>query len=571
LTAEPLWFGPADRPLFGWFHMPEGGAARAGVVVCPPIAREYLHAHYACRRLARQLEARGIAVLRFDYDGTGDSGGLSDDPGRVRAWLASVHQAISLVRAAGCTSVGLVGMRLGATLAAVAAHEDGDVDALVLWDPCVSGRGYVREQRALATLTLAPTAPRADGAVEIPGLLLSAETVRDLGRLDLPALSAPLARRLLILTRPDRPKDRGTLGSLPAASVEFADAPDQSELMDVGSPYQVLPQASIDRITDWLDGSVPAAALQLTPPATGGAVDVGIDQTGGPLTERPLNLGPHGLFGIATEPTTKAGTPTLVFLSVANEHHAGPGRLWVELARSWAAVGVRCVRFDLSGLGDSPARTGQPEFVPRAPEAFDDVVDATRAVSPHDPGDVVLIGLCSSAYQAIDSALELRPRAVLAINPVLSFQPPEMLAGLPVDPRRQVALPRTALVEAFHDEGPMAWLRKRFPDAGWKVRTLLARRTRPERWLRRLERDGVDLLLVCGDREVRPIRQGTSSRTFAELLESGRLRHIPGLDHGLLVADHREQITAILADRVMRLIPGDRGEAVGAGGNGHRG
>ena len=72
---------------------------------------------------------------------------------------------------------------------------------------------------------------------------------------------------------------------------------------------------------------------------------------------------------------------------------------------------------------------GEPEFVIRLPVDFEDVAEIAEAVSPDDPTDVVLIGLCSSAYQALDSALELHPRGVMALNPVLTFQPPEMLAG----------------------------------------------------------------------------------------------------------------------------------------------
>jgi alpha-beta hydrolase superfamily lysophospholipase len=284
---------------------------------------------------------------------------------------------------------------------------------------------------------------------------------------------------------------------------------------------------------------------------------VHVGEHGLAVVERPVSLGPLGLFGIATEPAKATDGPTVLLLNVANEHHTGPGRLWVEFARNWAAAGHRCVRFDMSGLGDSPVRPGQLEFVPRAPEAFDDVMSVALAVSPDEPGNVVLVGLCSSAYQAIDSALELRPKAVLAVNPVLSFQPPEMLSGLPVDPRRQVALPRTGLVEAFHAEGPLAWLRRRFPDVGWKIRTLAARRSRPQTWLRRLEHDAVDVLLVCGDREMRPIRQGTSSRTLDHLVSSGRVCYISGLDHGLLLADDREMVRAILTDRVAQHRSGD--------------
>ena len=93
-----------------------------------------------------------------------------------------------------------------------------------------------------------------------------------------------------------------------------------------------------------------------------------------------------------------------------------------------------------------------------------------RFLCADDPSNVVLVGLCSSAYQALESALDCKPRGVVAVQPVLSFQPPEMAMGRPMDSRRRIALPRNTLVEAFHGDGPLSGLRRRFPDLGWRIR-----------------------------------------------------------------------------------------------------
>ena len=178
MTALPVWFGPPDRLLFGWFHTPESARARGGVVICAPLGRDYLLSHYALRRYAVRFEQMGFCVVRFDYDGTGDSVGTSTDPDRVSSWLSGISQAVGLLRDAGIRWVALAGMRSGALLAAAAAETDGSIDALVLIDPIQSGRSFVSEQRAVAAMSLGVHARRDDGSVETPGVVYDAANGR---------------------------------------------------------------------------------------------------------------------------------------------------------------------------------------------------------------------------------------------------------------------------------------------------------------------------------------------------------------------------------------------------------
>ena len=109
------------------------------------------------------------------------------------------------------------------------------------------------------------------------------------------------------------------------------------------------------------------------------------------------------------------------------------------------------------------------------------------------------------------------------------------------------------MVQAFHHEGPLSPLRRRFPNLGWRLRTLMAPSRRPSVWLKELVSSNVGLLLVCGDREARPIHQGASARTLRRLAETGRFRFefIPGLDHGLLRADHRDLVSDMLTGHLV--------------------
>src|SRR2546425_618093 len=192
-SKQAIHFGAKGRPLFGFYHPPKPGSWRAvGVVLCRPIGTDQTRSDRVYRHLAERLAAVGFACLRFDLFGTGDSGGDERTEGLVRAWLDDVALAVAELRArSGARTIALFGLRLGATLAFVHAAERGDVDALVLWSPWVSGAKFVDEVTKLHKLYLsvepqmtAAFPSRADGE-EALGLFLPRALIEDLSRIDL--------------------------------------------------------------------------------------------------------------------------------------------------------------------------------------------------------------------------------------------------------------------------------------------------------------------------------------------------------------------------------------------------
>ena len=417
----PLWFGPADRSLFAMASMPDDGSASGAVVLCAPIGLEGVCARQTFATLGHALADVGILAFRFDYDGTGDSVGGSEDPDRVAAWLRGVHHAVSLAHRSGVSKVAVVGMRLGATFAAAALSDEGEgwdgdpVDGLVLWDPCPSGRSYLRAQRALQFFGVGQS-DHGDGSVEAPGVVFDADTVAALSAIDIGALRGQLARRILLLARKTPSTGTGVLERFCAARpVERGTAHGQERLVDVEPFAAEIPHADVEVVTRWLADTLTGERVPLSVPRRQDAI-VGVGEAGS-IVERPMSLGPIGLFGMVTEPQEVSpggrGTgPTALFLNAGVIDHVGPARLWVDLGRRWAAQGMRSVRCDLSGLGNSPPRPGQPDDEVYMPEAIEDVLDVASAVSPDDPADVVLVGLCSGGYHAIEAALVLGARGV---------------------------------------------------------------------------------------------------------------------------------------------------------------
>jgi hypothetical protein len=139
---------------------------------------------------------------------------------------------------------------------------------------------------------------------------------------------------------------------------------------------------------------------------------------------------------------------------------------------------------------------------------------------------------------------------VYGINPVISFTPPEMAGGGPLDPRRRACMPRTAFVEAFHGDGPLSGLMRRLGGGAWRARHLLSRRGRLADWLDGLVDQGVDCVFICGEGEAQPFLQ---SPHLDRHRREGRVRLevLPGLDHGLLNAQLRQRSRGLLTEHVM--------------------
>ncbi|HLK44525.1 MAG TPA: alpha/beta fold hydrolase, partial [Acidimicrobiales bacterium] len=410
VTEEPRWLGQGTAPLFGWLTWARGAPSRGGVLLAPPIGREARGARRALRSIALDLAARGFVTLRLDYEGTGDSGGEFDGPDRDAAWTASVAAGVAELRSYGVPAVSAIGMRLGATILAVAAsRHDLGLSSCVLWDPCETGRGYLRQLRALEALRR-EVHDSPDGSVETAEYVFSAEAAASIRRLSLLTDDGALASRLLVVARDDRPLSDGLRARL-GPDVDVRTTSEQGRLLDVDPLAAALPTRTMASVVAWLADD-PHDAVPCDVPDAERAAHLVVE--GASVVERFEELGPNHLFGVVTEPERDAGGPTMLLLNVAIDEHTGPSRLWVELARRWAAHGLRSVRFDLRGVGDSP--TLDRAISMYDPRWLDDLADVTAAVAD-DASHTVLVGLCSGAYLAVEASARLGSGGVCAINP----------------------------------------------------------------------------------------------------------------------------------------------------------
>lgn len=404
----PVVFDAAGSWCFGWLHRAQAPERGQGVVLCRPLGYEAMCTYQTYAVLAETLTRRGFDVLRFDYQGTGDSAGGDADPDRVDAWLSSITAAAAeLRRLSGVQRLSLFGVRMGAALAVQAARQMGDVESLVLWAPCVTGRAFVRELRAAGAGAANPPAGAQAGDIEALGFLYTAQTLHDLHAIDCLRDDSLPAQRALLIGRDDMQGE----GPLPAAwrkrgmEVTSEVLPGYSGMM-VEPHKGVVEQASLNAIADWLLATAPPEPAVL--PAALPQVFVRRGLPGG-ILERPLRFGTaESLFGVLAEPPESSESrrkdTALLFLNVGHNYHIGPNRLYVNMARSLAASGWRTLRFDLSGIGDSPGTAGPRKGNYYAKGSEVDVTAAIDRLQAEGCTRFWLIGVCSGSYVAFKAA-----------------------------------------------------------------------------------------------------------------------------------------------------------------------
>lgn len=453
---QALYFGPAGDECFGWLHRVPAPST-IGVVICSSVGREDFCFHRSLRELAMSAAAQGLPSLRFDYPGTGDSAAHDLEVGRVQAWIDSVSHAIDVLKhETGAAAVCIVGIRLGALLAAFAASRRADVAGLVAVAPVVSGKTFVRELKALGAAD-GGERPAIDeaGVLEAGGFALAADAQHALSELDLLKPDTAPAPRIFIVPRDDVPPDSRWRAHLQrcGASVESQEIPGYAAMLGNLSPHEsVVPASIIDAATRWMTRLRHAVPAPRAMPA------------GDAMPKRELLLRPRAgaagpevreqVYTVKTAGASLVGVLSTAADGIASQRHGilllppggdrriGSGRLFAHAARKLAAQGHAVLRLDLSGLGDSAARPDERENWPYNPTLPNDVALAVNTMR-HELGvsRCIVIGHCSGAYNAMRAAMAGAPvDAVLLVNPLV------FLAGSDID---TPPVPR-ALMEAEH-------------------------------------------------------------------------------------------------------------------------
>jgi len=449
-SEQAFYFTSGGQHLFATLHHPAANTAPAGGwLLCAPFGEERGFAQRTCVEWARALSAAGHWVLRFDYRGYGDSEGLFEQF-TAEDHIADILAArLELERRSGVPCRGLWGLRLGASLATLAAVR-GKLDvALALWEPIVSGDRYMEDLlRWVMVKEMANTgrAPRtrddlkahmaAGGQVIIEGHPLADAAYRAIARIDLSALEAPFAGRAFIAQVSAKPQSK------PRREMEALRRPlggAQLDLVQVPPPWQqndeyaVKPDALFAPTLRWVAAlessrapAAPSPSLALTTadlefrsPEGGVERAVSVSSASGTL-RAVLHL----------PPTVDATRPAVLMVTPGFNCRTARYRLYVKLARELAQRGSVALRLDPHGIGDSDGTLDYPGL-PELYNAIESGVFAedTRAAitylqSEWGMGSVFLIGLCGGATTSVRvGALDPRVAGIVASELPFLFTP----------------------------------------------------------------------------------------------------------------------------------------------------
>jgi pimeloyl-ACP methyl ester carboxylesterase len=400
-TNEPIARTIQFDKCIGWFHMPAQNPSTTAVVICPGLRADGVTGYRSFRMMGTALAAAGYPTLRFDYPGTGDSG-EPDESDLWAEWLKSIDRAAEWLRQnANAERIVLVGLRVGATLATLAAEQRPDIAGLVLIAPVMRGRTYIRE--LITEVTVRGGKPRAGDQLQTDDFDLSAEAVQRINGVNLADTRAAPGSQIIVYAPSPSPALSNCVAKWTAdgASVTCEDFTGLDPFLRPGFMAHE-PSADVSRVVDWIRSSIPSTSCENPITVPTGPVTLRHDG----CIEEPFRFGDRGhLFGVLCRPTDHvAADKIVVIVNPSGDPHHGVARLNVVLARALAAQGFPSLRIDFAGLGDSIA-PGDVETHIFETDRNPDVSAAIDALSKIGFHQFAIQGLCSGAYHAFRAAV----------------------------------------------------------------------------------------------------------------------------------------------------------------------
>ncbi|NMO02887.1 hypothetical protein HH308_16870 [Gordonia sp. TBRC 11910] len=430
-VSAPIFFGPADRSLFGVLSTPQAAAVRGGVVVCPSLGKEQAETTRWLKLFAERLAARGFAVLRFDYPNTGESAGAQDAPDAAHNWTEGIGQAIDYLRSGGAEQIVVVGHRAGALLASQVIAGSG-VRYAVAWDPIRKGRQYLRTKTVLYNMVSeysddvaarvpasAIAASTVDERIHSAGQTLHADAASELRSLTLDPGAFDGVRTLLLSG------DDGLVTSFGDVGADVVRIDDQESYLAPNHPALLdFPLTDIGVVVDWIDGAIGPERTPFDVERRTSAVVAHADD-GRPITTDVYRTSAGIMVWDTAIGDRHDVGKVFVAHSLGQYVRTGPSRLWFEIAVAVAARGGRAIRFDRMGVGESGvADAADGRLALYTHDYVDDGLGVLADLRPRAGARIVHAGICVGSWMAAHGARRTAQlpgvkSSVVLVNPLM--------------------------------------------------------------------------------------------------------------------------------------------------------
>lgn len=141
---ESIVLSNDGQKIFGVFHRPANLTNYPAVLICHGLGGNKVGKQRLYVRLAQLLATQGIAALRIDFRGSGDSEGEFADM-TVDAEVSDALLALKFLQNDNQVNphqIGIFGRSFGGIVAVLAAHYFNLVKSIVLWAPVFSGEQW---------------------------------------------------------------------------------------------------------------------------------------------------------------------------------------------------------------------------------------------------------------------------------------------------------------------------------------------------------------------------------------------------------------------------------------------
>ncbi len=397
----------------GCFAMLHPGQRRRGVLICGPLGDEALNSYRPLVFLAEAFAAGGYPTLRLHYAGTGNSADANSDASQCQIWQDNILAAVTWLRThCGVDNVTVIGVRIGAALATSIAAQASIINSLILVLP-TNGRRFLNELTLAAQITqrVWRTANRIDDGTwfEAHGIRLNHASRDSLKAMD---ITPPLGTHVLLIDVQENAATRALLEQLRIPGIALTAETTKavgSILRD--SHLADVPHATIARSVAWVQALRSGSQAPAKPRIANTTLDLRF------ATETAVRFGPRKtLFGILCRSRQPSSAPPVLLINTSANPRPGNARIGVDLARSLAADGITSLRMDASGMGDSAPSSGELGR-PYSDAMTGDVRDAVELLHELTGHSVIVLGICSGAYHALQSGLgDARVGGMVLIN-----------------------------------------------------------------------------------------------------------------------------------------------------------